>query len=63
MPSITDYHARYLAHERPRHCASASVEKLASMLGKTNVLLDEIGQRLQQHIERHALFVLRWVLQ
>lgn len=26
---LTDFHARYLAHELSRHCASDDVEKLA----------------------------------
>lgn len=38
--SITDYHAKYLAHELTRRCGSDSVEKLASVLADAQVDLN-----------------------
>jgi hypothetical protein len=37
---LTDYHAKYLAHELTRRCASDSVEKLASVLADAQVDLN-----------------------
>jgi len=37
---VTDYHARYLAHELTRRCASDSVEKLAPVLADAQVDLN-----------------------
>ncbi|MGH9382060.1 MAG: SNF2-related protein [Thermoanaerobaculia bacterium] len=37
---LTDYHARYLAHELTRRCASGSVEKLAPVLADAQVDLN-----------------------
>lgn len=36
MP-ISDFHARYLAHELTKRCASDSVEKLAAVLSDAQV--------------------------
>lgn len=38
--SITEYHAKYLAHELTRRCGSDSVEKLASVLADAQVDLN-----------------------
>lgn len=38
--SLTDYHAKYLAHELTRRCASDSVEKLARVLADAQVDLN-----------------------
>ncbi|MGH8586557.1 MAG: SNF2-related protein, partial [Gammaproteobacteria bacterium] len=38
--SVTDYHAKYLAHELTRRCAFDSVEKLASVLADAQVDLN-----------------------
>jgi superfamily II DNA or RNA helicase len=40
MTNVTDYHAKYLAHELTRRCASDSVEKLASVLADAQVDLN-----------------------
>jgi adenine-specific DNA-methyltransferase len=37
---MTDFHARYLAHELTRRCASDSVEKLAPVLANAQVDLN-----------------------
>jgi hypothetical protein len=37
---ITDYHAKYLAHELTKRCASDSMEKLASVLADAQVDLN-----------------------
>ena len=49
---LTDYHAKYLAHELTRRCASDSVEKLASVLADAQV-------DLNPHQVEAALFVFR----
>jgi superfamily II DNA or RNA helicase len=49
---ITDYHAKYLAHELTRRCASDSVEKLASVLADAQV-------DLNPHQVEAALFAFR----
>lgn len=38
--SLTDYHAKYLAHDLTRRCASDSVEKLAAVLADAQVDLN-----------------------
>lgn len=40
MADITDYHAKYLAHELTRRCASDDVEKLATVLADAQVDLN-----------------------
>lgn len=50
--SLTDYHAKYLAHELTRRCASDSVEKLASVLADAQV-------DLNPHQVEAALFAFR----
>lgn len=37
---ITDFHAKYLAHELTRRCASDSVEKLTAVLSDAQVDLN-----------------------
>ena len=37
---LTDYHAKYLAHELTKRCASDSVEKLAAALADAQVDLN-----------------------
>ena len=37
---ITDYHAKYFAHELTRRCASDSVEKLTAVLADAQVDLN-----------------------
>lgn len=49
---ITDYHAKYLAHELTKRCASDSVEKLASVLADAQV-------DLNPHQVEAALFAFR----
>ncbi len=49
---VTDYHARYLAHELTRRCASDSLEKLASVLADAQV-------DLNPHQVEAALFAFR----
>src|SRR5205823_7612728 len=49
---LTDYHAKYLAHELTRRCASDSVEKLASVLADAQV-------DLNPHQIEAALFAFR----
>ncbi|MGH9867179.1 MAG: SNF2-related protein [Candidatus Polarisedimenticolia bacterium] len=49
---ITDYHAKYLAHELTRRCASDSLEKLASVLADAQV-------DLNPHQVEAALFAFR----
>ncbi|MHB8834933.1 MAG: SNF2-related protein [Candidatus Methylomirabilia bacterium] len=50
--SLTDYHAKYLAHELTRRCASDSVEKLAAVLADAQV-------DLNPHQVEAALFAFR----
>jgi superfamily II DNA or RNA helicase len=50
--SITDYHAKYLAYELTKRCASDSVEKLASVLADAQV-------DLNPHQVEAALFAFR----
>ena len=50
--SITDFHAKYLAHELTRRCASDSVEKLAAVLADAQV-------DLNPHQVEAALFAFR----
>jgi len=38
--TITDYHAKYFAHELTKRCASDSVEKLAAVLSDAQVDLN-----------------------
>lgn len=49
---LTDYHAKYLAHELTRRCASDSVEKFASVLADAQV-------DLNPHQVEAALFAFR----
>jgi hypothetical protein len=35
ITSVTEYHAKYFAHELTKRCASDSVEKLATALSKS----------------------------
>lgn len=49
---LTDYHAKYLAHELTRRCASDSVEKLAAVLADAQV-------DLNPHQIEAALFAFR----
>src|SRR6267143_1159261 len=49
---VTDYHAKYLAHELTKRCASDSVEKLASVLADAQV-------DLNPHQVEAALFAFR----
>src|SRR6267142_175966 len=51
MP-LTDYHAKYFAHELTKRCASDSVEKLASVLADAQV-------DLNPHQVEAALFAFR----
>src|SRR2546425_6534649 len=50
--SLTDYHAKYLAYELTKRCASDSVEKLASVLADAQV-------DLNPHQVEAALFAFR----
>src|SRR5437870_11580767 len=50
--SLTDYHAKYLAYELTKRCASDSVEKLASVLSDAQV-------DLNPHQVEAALFAFR----
>src|SRR3989441_4025937 len=50
--SLTDYHAKYLAHELTKRCASDSVEKLATVLADAQV-------DLNPHQVEAALFAFR----
>src|SRR5712691_11070263 len=50
--TITDYHAKYLAHELTKRCPSDSVEKLAAVLADAQV-------DLNQHQVEAALFAFR----
>jgi superfamily II DNA or RNA helicase len=49
---VTDYHARYFAHELTRRCASGSIEKLAAVLADAQV-------DLNPHQVEAALFAFR----
>ena len=49
---ITDYHAKYFAHELTKRCASDSVEKLVSVLADAQV-------DLNPHQVEAALFAFR----
>jgi SNF2 family DNA or RNA helicase len=49
---ITDYHAKYFAHELTKRCSSDSVEKLASVLSDAQV-------DLNPHQVEAALFAFR----
>src|SRR5574343_181192 len=40
MAKITDYHAKYFAHELTKRCASSSLEKLSSTLSNAQVDLN-----------------------
>src|SRR5213594_210743 len=50
--SLTDYHAKYLAYELTKRCASDSVEKLATVLADAQV-------DLNPHQVEAALFAFR----
>src|SRR5574341_2562365 len=50
--NLTDYHAKYFAHDLTRRCASDSVEKLASVLSDAQV-------DLNPHQIEAALFAFR----
>lgn len=50
--SLTPYHAKYLAHELTRRCASDSMEKFASVLADAQV-------DLNPHQVEAALFAFR----
>src|SRR5437868_2928380 len=52
--ALTDFHAKYLAHELTRRCASDSVEKLASVLADAQAQVD-----LNPHQVEAALFAFR----
>ncbi len=52
LGSITDFHAKYFAHELTRRCASDSVEKLAAVLADAQV-------DLNPHQVEAALFAFR----
>jgi hypothetical protein len=70
MVKMTDYHAKYIAHELTLRCASDSVEKLTAVQAhdaarrdvdwQKDALLDEINQRLEQKAECSELFALPW---
>ena len=49
---MTDYHAKYIAHELTRRCASDSVEKLTAVLSDAQV-------DLNPHQIEAALFAFR----
>ena len=49
---MTDYHAKYIAHELTRRCASDSVEKLTAVLSAAQV-------DLNSHQIEAALFAFR----
>src|SRR4030095_3282 len=49
---VTDYHAKYLAHELTRRCASDNLEKLVSVLADAQV-------DLNPHQVEAALFAFR----
>jgi hypothetical protein len=42
---VTDYHAKYLAHELTKRCASDSIEKLAAILADAQVDLNPHPER------------------
>jgi hypothetical protein len=50
---MTDFHAKYIAHELTRLCASDSVEKLTAVLSDAQV-------DLNPHQIEAARFSLRW---
>ena len=50
--TLTDYHAKYLAHDLTRRCSSDSVEKLAAVLADAQV-------DLNPHQVKAALFAFR----
>jgi superfamily II DNA or RNA helicase len=52
QPALTDYHAKYFAHDLTKRCASDSVEKLASVLADAQV-------DLNPHQVEAALFAFR----
>ena len=53
---LTPYHAKYIAHELTRRCASDSRD----IDRQKDALLDEISRRLEQKTECQALFTIRW---
>jgi len=56
---VTDYHAKYLAHELTKRWASDSLEKLASVLAAAQVDLNphQVDAAL---FAFRTLFTLRW---
>ena len=52
--NLTDYHAKYYAHELTKRCPSDSVEKLAAVLADTQAQID-----LNPHQVEAALFAFR----
>ncbi|MGH9428337.1 MAG: SNF2-related protein, partial [Terriglobia bacterium] len=52
--NLTDYHAKYFAHELTKRCASDSVEKLAAVLADAQAQVD-----LNPHQVEAALFAFR----
>lgn len=51
---LTDYHAKYLAHELTKRCPSDSVEKLARVLSDVQAQVD-----INPHQVEAALFAFR----
>ena len=58
--NLTPYHAKYIAHELTRRCASDAGSRDIDRL--KDALLDDISRRLAQKTECEALFTLRWRL-
>jgi adenine-specific DNA-methyltransferase len=68
---LTDYHAKYFAHELTKRCPSDSTEKLAGTLvdaqdeidRQRERLIAEIESKLQQRTSLTELFRVRWKLE
>ena len=62
---LTDYHAKYFAHELTKRCPSDSTEKLAGALlddHQRERLIAEIEAKIQQRTSLTELFKVRWKL-
>jgi len=67
---LTDYHAKYFAHELTKRCPTDSAERLAGVLvdaqdeieRRRDQLISDIESRLAQHLTLQQLFTIRWGL-
>ena len=66
--TLTDYHARYLAHELTRRASSGSVDNLSTALADAQVdlnprrkddLLDDLRRKMPTYVKRLELFTVR----